>query len=410
MPAERTSPTAKAPELKGVPQPSKEKLDLPQLIQRVKPSVVRINVISSEGASTGSGFVVSTDGTVVTNYHVVTNAMEANVEFADGAKAKVLGYRWLVPKADIAVIQIDVPANKLKPVPVSPELPLEGESVAAFGAPHGLSFTTSEGVISAIRGEKDLGEEMGLDMIGTWLQTTAPISPGNSGGPLVDKFGKVIGMNTMQLAVGQNLNFAVSALEINRALSEVPGGKPRPLKPEDLKPYERHLSRKVSSDEYDTDRGRKLFAEVKEIILVSGANIQNFDPQGEIWNRVILRSQKAVEKSGIQLSFGKSRPDVSLLVVILKMEPSRKGTDGTQELSVTAELMCVDPLAKKNAAPLAKVWKAEEKIGSVSLAAAAQGRVPKSVDEKLSGFFGKFRTAYNRAVKANKEAQGSGDK
>lgn len=403
-PTGKTQPPGKLPELKGVPAPSSEKLDLPQLIQRVEPSVVRINVISPKGASTGSGFVVSNDGTVVTNYHVVTDALDASVEFKNGDKAKVLGYRHLVKKADIAIIKIEMPSNKLKPVPISAELPLEGEYVATFGAPHGLSFSKSEGVISAIREEKDLGEEMGLDMIGTWLQFTAPISPGNSGGPLVDKYGKVVGMNTMQLSVGQNLNFAVSALEINKALNEAPA-KVRPLKPEDLKPYERQLSRRRDSEEYDTARGRRLLAEVKEIVLVNAAKRRNFDPSGAMWGRVILRSQKAIEKTGIQLSEGEQRPDLAFMVVLLEMKPSKKGTDGTQDLMVTAELTCVDPLAKKNEPPLAKVWKAEKKIGTISLGAAASGKVPQTVDTNLAEFFGSFRTAYNRAVKATKEAK-----
>src|SRR5262249_2812347 len=115
-----------------------------------------------------------------------------------------------------------------------------------------------------------------------------------------------------------------------------------------------------------------------------------------------------VEKSGIQLSEGEPRPDTAFMVVMLEMKPSKKGTDGTQDLTVTAELTCVDPLAKKNASPLAKVWKAEKKIGTIGIGAAASGRVPRPVDANLAEFFGSFRTAYNRAVKANKEAKNAG--
>lgn len=395
------------PKLSGVPEPSKDELKLPDLIKRVEPSVVRINVLSSEGPSTGSGFVVSNDGTVVTNYHVITEAKKAEVEFANGTTAKVLGYRYVQPKADIAIIMIDVPKDQLRPVPLSLELPLKGESVATFGAPIGLSFTTSKGAISAIRKEDDVNAEMGLDLIGTWLQTDAPISPGNSGGPLVDYYGKVVGMNTMQLAVGQNLNFAVSSLEINKALRDAPAAV-KELKPEDLKPYQKNLSRKLATEEYDTDRGRRLFAEVEEIFLINGASIANFDPTDAIWSRVITRSQKAVEKSGIELSFGRPAPDAAVLIVMLEMKRSRKGTEGTQELVVKAELICFDPLAKKNVSPLAKVWKDERSVGTVSISAAAVGRVPPSVDENLAKFFSSFRTAYNKAVKANKEAKLAG--
>lgn len=402
MPADEPVENVPPPELAGVPEPSKVKLDLPDLITRVEPSVVRINVVTSAGASTGSGYVVSTDGTVVTNYHVITDASRATVEFADGTTGKVVGFRHLVPKSDIAIIKIDTPADKLRPVPLSDALPQKGETVATFGAPIGLSFTTSEGIISAIRKEKDLEADMGLDLKGTWLQTTAPISPGNSGGPLVDKYGKVVGMNTLQLSVGQNLNFAVSVLEVNQALKAAPA-KVKPLKPEDLPHVEKDLSRKIASDEFDTERGQKLLAEVKEIVVINGASIGNFDPTGAIWNRVILRSERAVEKSGIQLSFGRPRPDVSVLVIILEMNPTRKGgVDGTQELTVKGELVCFDPLAKKNQTPLARVWKHEKKVGTVSLSAAAAGKVPMTVDNNLADFFGNFRSTYNRAVKAQK--------
>lgn len=398
--------------LQGVPIPSATKLELPELIQRVEPAVVRINVVSSHGASTGSGFVVSTDGTVVTNYHVMTDALRAEIEFENGTTGKVLGYRHLAPESDIAILKIDVSSDRLTPVPLSTQLPLKGESVATFGAPLGLSFTTSEGTISAIRKETEIGSELGLKVRGTWLQTTAPISPGNSGGPLVDKFGKVVGMNTLQSSVGQNLNFAVSSLEIIKALDAVKDApqKITPLEPSKLPPREMHERPDLASDEIETERGRRLFAEVKEIVLINATHNSNFDPSGEIWNRVITRSQRAVEKTGISLSYGNPRPDVAVMVVFLEMNLSKKGTGGTQELSVTAELACVDPLAKKNQSRVAKVWKSQKSLGTISLSAAAQGQIPRGVDEKLTDFFGGFRTAYNKAVKASKEAKNPGDK
>ena len=396
--------------LSGVPVPSSTELRLTELIQRVEPSVVRINVLSLEGPSTGSGFVVSNDGTVVTNYHVVTSAKKADVEFANGTTAPVLGYLYVQPKADIAIIKIDLPKEQLKPVPLATELPLKGESVATFGAPHGLSFTTSKGAISAIRTQEDVNAEMGLDLHGTWLQTDAPISPGNSGGPLVDYYGRVVGMNTLQLSVGQNLNFAVSALEVRKALQEAfkdSKSKVKPLKPEELKPYQKDLARKLATEEFDTERGRRLFAEVKEIFLINASHLQNFDPTDEIWTRVIIRSQKAVEKSGIQLSFGEPAADAAVMVVMLQMKPSRRGTAGTQELVVRAELICFDPLAKKNVSPLAKVWKDERSVGTVSLTSAAMGNIPRTVDDNLAKFFSGFRSAYKRAAKVQKQEKPS---
>ena len=98
-------------------------------------------------------------------------------------------------------------------------LPRKGESVVTFGAPKGLSFSASEGIVSAVREGKELTDYVeGLP--GTWIQTTAPISSGNSGGPLVKRDGRVTGMNTMVLLTGQNLNFAISSVDVADVLKQ----------------------------------------------------------------------------------------------------------------------------------------------------------------------------------------------
>jgi len=385
--------------------PPLQKLDYEQLIALVEPAVVRINVISQDGSSVGSGFVVNKDGTVITNYHVITGAKKAEVEFADGTKAKALGYRVVNLKKDIAIIKIEMPPEKLTVAPLADGPSGKGAEVMAFGAPLGLSFTSSKGIISALRKEDEMRDQLGADVRGNWLQTDTPISPGNSGGPLVDRYGRVVGMNTMQLSSGQNLNFAVSAADIREELDKAPT-QVREFKPDDLKAYTKSIDRKLATEEMGTDRGRKLFAGVEEIFLLNATDRKTvaLDASGRIWERVILKSKGAIEKSKIQLSFGEPASDAAVMFVILELKNSRKGTAGTQELKITAQLICSEPHGKKSESPYVMVWKEEETIGTISLVALVDGTFPRQADEKLAGFFGKFRAAYTKAVREQKEA------
>lgn len=395
-------PVSKPTELSVTASPTK--LDLPDLIALVEPSVVRINSITPEGGGTGSGFVVDYEGTIVTNYHVMEGATRAQVEFADGTTAPVTGFRFLLSEKDIAIIDIDLPSEKLKPVAIADVLPQKGISVAAFGAPHGLSFTASDGIVSALRKAEDMLENLGAQVQGDWVQTTTPISPGNSGGPLVNMYGAVVGMNTMGRRSGQNLNFAISCVDIKAAVAAAPsqlhalkeGAIPEPK-------TNGPLSGDKVLDEVGTVHGAKLFSELKEIFLLNALRRSSFDPTGAIWDRVIVRSQLAVEKSGIELSFGEPAPDAALMIVHLELKPTRKGTAGTQELHIKTELICIDPFAKR-AKQAVRVWKGEDVLGTISLDAALAGQVPRTADTNLAKFFQTFRTAYQKAVRDAKAA------
>ena len=114
--------------------------------------------------------MVEADGTVVTNCHVIAGAREATAVFKNGDTAKVLGTLLIDQNRDIAIIKID--KQSLPTVPLSDALPRQGDSVTAFGAPIGLSFSASDGIISAIRKGQELAE--GETLPGTWIQTTAP--------------------------------------------------------------------------------------------------------------------------------------------------------------------------------------------------------------------------------------------
>lgn len=142
---------------------------------------------------TGSGFIWDTDGHVITNYHVIQGADRAQVTLADGTSypAELVG---AAPEKDLAVLLIDAPRSKLKPIPtgVSENLRV-GQSVYAIGNPFGLDQTLTTGVISALG--REIQSVSGIP-IKEAIQTDAAINPGNSGGPLLDSAGRLIGVNT----------------------------------------------------------------------------------------------------------------------------------------------------------------------------------------------------------------------
>ncbi len=197
-----------------------EALDMADLIDLVEPSIVRIKVRGSEGEGVGSGFFVGKDGMIITNYHVIQGANTVTVSTADNKKTEALGFLAVEPTLDLAIIQIDPEDLDVVPIAVASSLPRKGEDVAAFGAPQGFSFSATDGTISGIRSGEEvknvLREMSNVNVYGllgytvdtTWIQTTAAISGGNSGGPLVNMRGEMIGVNTWTHPEGQNLNFS----------------------------------------------------------------------------------------------------------------------------------------------------------------------------------------------------------
>ena len=170
-------------------------------------------------AGTGSGFVWDDQGHIVTNYHVVAGGQGARVTLDDQTvwPAQLVG---TYPDKDIAVLKIDCPAEKLRPLPVGESSDLQvGQHVFAIGNPFGLDHTLSTGVISG------LGREimsMSRRPIQGVIQTDAAINPGNSGGPLLDRHGRVVGINTQIISrSGSNAGVGL-AVPINIAKMVVP--------------------------------------------------------------------------------------------------------------------------------------------------------------------------------------------
>jgi 2-alkenal reductase len=168
----------------------------------------------------GTGFVWDTDGHIVTNYHVVVNATDVEVIFANDkmVKAEVVGGD---PDADLAVIKVDLPAGDLKPVTLGDSDALQvGQLSIAIGNPFGQEFTMTSGIISGV-GRTIRSGNSGFS-IPEVIQTDAPINPGNSGGPLLNRQGEVIGINAQMLSqtgVSSGIGFAIP---VNIAKQVVP--------------------------------------------------------------------------------------------------------------------------------------------------------------------------------------------
>lgn len=194
--------------------------ELANVIERCEKSVVRLEVTGKNGNDgLGSGFVVTQEGMFVTNVHVLAGAQSAIAIFPDGKRYEVTGTYVIDKGKDICIAQMDVKDGL--PIDRATSLPRKGQNVTALGAPFGLSFTATQGIVSAIRTGKELSRDLGDDsMQGTWIQVDAALSPGNSGGPLINSKGEVVAMSTRASAGGraQNLNFGISVLDINDAI------------------------------------------------------------------------------------------------------------------------------------------------------------------------------------------------
>jgi tetratricopeptide (TPR) repeat protein len=193
---------------------------LPNLVKRVKPAVVAIATYDASGEAlmTGSGFFLR-PGQVVTNLHVIRGAVRAEIKTLDG-KGKVFpvnGTLAVDEEGDLALLSVDMPlASATRSTELAKDLPDEGESIFVIGNPLKLEGSVSDGIVSAVR---EVPNSYRI------IQITAPISHGNSGSPVFNLKGQVLGVVTVKVTNGQNINLAIAAARV----AELKAGKLQPL-------------------------------------------------------------------------------------------------------------------------------------------------------------------------------------
>jgi S1-C subfamily serine protease len=202
------------------------------IYEQAKKSVVHITTVAVQRnpytlnaqrvpEGTGSGFIWDADGHIVTNFHVIKNAAEAQVTLDDQTtwKASLVGY---APDKDLAVLRVSAPKDKMRPIPVGRSSDLKvGQMTYAIGNPFGLDQTLTTGVVSALGREIESVTQRPIKNV---IQTDAAINPGNSGGPLLDSAGRLIGVNTAIYSPSGSsagIGFAIPVDEVNRVVPQL---------------------------------------------------------------------------------------------------------------------------------------------------------------------------------------------
>lgn len=183
---------------------------LPELVRRVKPTVVAIATYDADGEAlmTGSGFFLR-PGQVVTNLHVIRGAQRCEVKTLDG-KGRVFAVAGTIAvdeEGDLALLSVGTPPDRPRASEIARVLPDEGETIFVIGNPLKLEGSVSDGIVSAVREVPNLGKI---------IQITAPISHGNSGSPVFNLKGQVVGVVTVKVTNGQNINLAIASARLDK--------------------------------------------------------------------------------------------------------------------------------------------------------------------------------------------------
>ena len=287
----------------------------------VLPSVVKVNVSSQQGSGSGSGIVLSKDGEILTNNHVVAGAGEGSsisVSFNDGTtkKASVVGTD---PLTDIAVIKAE-DVSDLTPAALGKSGELKvGQAVVAVGSPFGLNATVTTGIVSALNrpvsvstaeqqepqapqspfggGQPQQPQPGGQDLSTTYpaIQTDAAINPGNSGGPLVDMSGRVVGINSSIRTASSGtsggtggsigLGFSIPLDEVLPIVNQITDGE---------KPTHARLGVSVSDVEGNSLTQGAVLQEIEQGGAAAEAGLKNDDVITKVGDHVIDGSESLV--------------------------------------------------------------------------------------------------------------------
>ena len=218
---------------------------LESLVADATRGVVLIDVETPDGSRQGSGFIVDSDGLIVTNQHVMENAVAARVQLASGDVYRKVSVLAMDERRDLAVVQVsafDLPTLELG----NSDSVKIGADVIAIGSPLGLENTVSTGIVSGRRKEPD-----GYHL----LQISAPASQGSSGGPVLSPDGRAIGVATSQMQGGQNLNFAVPINYARGLLNHLDRSEPLTVLAPGSGSSQSEKSARLTSEEAPVNRG-----------------------------------------------------------------------------------------------------------------------------------------------------------
>lgn len=241
----------------AVPAADNKSTDWAEIVARVRPAVVVINTDNA----LASGFVIKSDGIIVTNHHVVANVNAVSVRLSSGEIYRNVYLLNDDPVDDLAFLKIEAVDLPTVPLGNSNNLKL-GDEVILVGAPEGLEQTVSNGIVSGIR----------LDDGVRILQTSAAASHGSSGGPLINRYGEAVGVMSFKLENGENLNFARPINYVRGKLDtlSVSGSKPF----DQLKDKaEKHRGVIVAG--HGTEAFQGIFIEVLDILGSRGVEVAN---------------------------------------------------------------------------------------------------------------------------------------
>ena len=276
---------------------AQERESLPTLVKRVKPSVVAIATYDANGEPlmTGSGFFLR-PGQVVTNLHVVRGAVKAEIKTLDG-KGKVFpvdGTLAVDEEGDLALLNVEMPLERSRTTELASDLPDEGEPIFVIGNPLKLEGSVSDGIVSAVR---EVPNSYRI------IQITAPISHGNSGSPVFNSKGQVLGVVTIKVTNGQNINLAIAAARV----AQLTAGKLQPL----------------------SELGAKTKADVAESLYRSGLDslwLGNYDNAVGYFENAANKNPKRAE-AWVQVGYckvkqGKNSEAIKAYLQALQLKPS----------------------------------------------------------------------------------------
>ncbi len=242
------------PSLLPLSKPKEKPIEsLPSIIKRIEPSTVIVFTYDNKGnfLRLGSGFFISQNGDIITNYHVLYGASSAEIKTSDGKTYPITYIIAGDEQNDIIRLSVDIPSEYVLPLSLSETIPEIGERIIVYGNPLELEYTVSDGIVYSVREISEYGKI---------IQITAPISPGSSGSPVLNMNGEVIGIATFQMIEGQNLNFAIPGERI--ASLDLAGDKKTSVG-EEL--FEQEEKEKKDSDyAYEAYNQAQIFIDKKE--------------------------------------------------------------------------------------------------------------------------------------------------